>query len=681
MSTAAEAQQLQQRKPLKPQPANDGVASQTESAALLKDRAKANKLPGKARSLSLNFSFAFRMILLVRFCAAIYSNIADCDEVFNFWEPLHYVSKGYGFQTWEVSPAYAIRSWAYIFLHYPFVAIGSFLSDSKQAPFFAVRTALAAISSLCEARFFLSVVESVGESVGMYLFVMLLTSAGMWNASTAFLPSTFSMYFNMLAFSFAVQLAKSRRPNPTDSRTLFATVLFGAGAIIGWPFSILVSFPFVFEELFVYSGDRVADNAVGKWLTERWIRIIGSVVLASFLFMPMIAIDSIAYGKFTVTLWNIISYNIFGGAERGPDLYGTEPWHFYILNLVLNFNVLTLLAMLSLPILIMTSYLDYSRVASAKSSNQESSPYFLLGIRLAPFYLWTLTLSLQAHKEERFMFPVYPLLCFNASVALHLLRGWLEKLYARITSPYQASKSYAVRSMTTNVLLASAVISVLRIAALFQYYHAPIAVAVHFENFELPRLLNATNLLSPPQDGKYGRSSNVDLSPIKQLGLRLCTGKEWYRFPGHFLVPDGVEVRFLKSEFDGLLPQPFPPSTGASSVWPWDGMRVVPEGLNDLNKENKAYYVDAATCDYLVDLDYPLHPRESINEPRYAEQDSLWTRVHCQKFLDAAHSSVLSRILWLPGGAWRSMNEYGDYCLLRNNERATMREGQSTIVY
>ena len=37
--------------------------------------------------------------------------------VFNFWEPLHYLDRGYGFQTWETSPVYAIRSWAYILLH------------------------------------------------------------------------------------------------------------------------------------------------------------------------------------------------------------------------------------------------------------------------------------------------------------------------------------------------------------------------------------------------------------------------------------------------------------------------------------------------------------------------------------------------------------------------------------
>lgn len=37
--------------------------------------------------------------------------------VYNFWEPLHFLHRGYGFQTWEVAPQYGIRSWAYILFH------------------------------------------------------------------------------------------------------------------------------------------------------------------------------------------------------------------------------------------------------------------------------------------------------------------------------------------------------------------------------------------------------------------------------------------------------------------------------------------------------------------------------------------------------------------------------------
>ena len=80
----------------------------------------------------------------------MYSNIDDCDEgrfygttthagnhsliraVFNFWEPLHYLWKGYGFQTWETSPAYSIRSWAYILLQYLPVSISAtFIGPEK----------------------------------------------------------------------------------------------------------------------------------------------------------------------------------------------------------------------------------------------------------------------------------------------------------------------------------------------------------------------------------------------------------------------------------------------------------------------------------------------------------------------------------------------------------------------
>jgi hypothetical protein len=37
----------------------------------------------------------------VRLVSARYNLIHDCDEVFNFWEPLHYLLYGYGKQTWE----------------------------------------------------------------------------------------------------------------------------------------------------------------------------------------------------------------------------------------------------------------------------------------------------------------------------------------------------------------------------------------------------------------------------------------------------------------------------------------------------------------------------------------------------------------------------------------------------
>jgi hypothetical protein len=52
--------------------------------------------------------------------------------VFNFWEPLHYLDRGHGFQTWETSPEYAIRSYAYIALHLISVKIPRFLFGDEK---------------------------------------------------------------------------------------------------------------------------------------------------------------------------------------------------------------------------------------------------------------------------------------------------------------------------------------------------------------------------------------------------------------------------------------------------------------------------------------------------------------------------------------------------------------------
>jgi len=224
--------------------------------------------------------------------------------------------------------------------------------------------------------------------------------------------------------------------------------------------------------------------------------------------------------------------------------------------------------------------------------------------------------------------------------------------------------------------LVSGLLSISRILALWHYYHAPLSVFSHLEAFELPRLLNDTGLLPPlPAGVEESDRPSIDLSVLKQFGLKLCLGKEWHRFPGHYLVPNAVSVDFVKSDFEGLLPAHFRSGNMGSEPW-WDrkGSRNTPAGLNDLNKEVHEYYVPAETCDYLVDLDFPQHPTSSRYEPRYAVDEQTWERVACLPFLDASHSSLVTRTMWVPGRWWQSKNEYGDYCLLKNRERVSTKE-------
>lgn len=96
------------------------------------------------------------------------------------------------------------------------------------------------------------------------------------------------MYTTALAFSYSLEPASLRNKR----RTLAATLFFALGAIVGWPFALAISIPFVFEELFVYGGDRVPLEAKGSWFRQRWTRFSIAVLVASTIFVSLIALDT-----------------------------------------------------------------------------------------------------------------------------------------------------------------------------------------------------------------------------------------------------------------------------------------------------------------------------------------------------------------------------------------------------
>lgn len=150
-------------------------------------------------------------------------------------------------------------------------------------------------------------------------------------------------------------------------------------------------------------------------------------------------IDSFIYGRTTLVPWNIIRYNVL--SAHNPNLYGTSPWYYYIFNNILNFNIILPLAFLSLPLLAITARFEPKKLGIIKTGQTPSS--ILLALRLMPFYIWFGLLSTQAHKEERFMFPAFPLLCWNAAVSLGLMRGWMQRVYVQLTkAPFNVSVYY-----------------------------------------------------------------------------------------------------------------------------------------------------------------------------------------------------------------------------------------------
>ena len=256
------------------------------------------------------------------------------------------------------------------------------------------------------------------------------------------------------------------------------------------------------------------------------------------------------YHKLVVVPWRIVIYNVFSGSSRGPNIFGTEPWHFYIRNLLLNFNLWFLLAMSAGPLLGLQSF---ARGRSTTKQRPVRSMVFI-----APFYLWLLVFSTQAHKEERFMYPAYPLLALNAAIALHSVLGYFgtsDPKYVVGRIPPMA-KLAVVSSFVACAISAGA----LRTVGLVTAYRAPLKV---YEPLARPE--------------------------YSQAEATVCLGKEWYRFPSSYFLPKGMRAKFIKSGFDGLLPGQYNEAGIGFGLFP--GTWLVPPGMNDENVGDPGKYV------------------------------------------------------------------------------------------
>ncbi|PNY22469.1 Alpha-1,2-mannosyltransferase alg9 [Tolypocladium capitatum] len=563
---------------------------------------------------------ALYVFLAANVAAALFAPLQDCDETFNYWEPAHYLSHGYGLQTWEYSPEYAIRSWLYVALHAVVGNVRRLLPQStKMAEFYFVRYGLAFVCALCQTVMFKVVSSTLNGRIGIFFLVATITSPGNFHASTAFLPSSFAMYMCMLgAASFM-----NWRGGLKTSRGIF---WFAMAGILGWPFAAALCAPYILEEVvFTLFSDK-------ETFVESIIRLYRGAIAGLLIVFFDSLINLFFYKKAAVVAWNIVKYNIFS-STGGPELYGTEPWTFYFKNLALNFNIWFILALLALPLFFVQKIVA------------PSGHGFQTGLRtivfVAPFYLWLAIFTAQPHKEERFMYPVYPFLALNASMSLHILLSAIGRsdpstLMGKIPARL---KLFAVGV----VVFLSLDVSLARIYGIYSGYNAPLSI------------------YKPLWGGREGQNA------VGGEGDLVCLGKEWYRFPSSYFLPRDMHAKFVRSEFRGLLPGEF--SEAKTGFGFWSGTWLPTSGLNDRNEEDMGKYVELRTCSFLVDTQFPertdpLPP----NEPDYIADTDTWDIVKCEPFLDAANTHVLARTLWLPDLEIvpdRFKRKWGRHCLLQ----------------
>lgn len=248
--------------------------------------------------------------------------------------------------------------------------------------------------------------------------------------------------------------------------------------------------------------------------------------------------------------WNIVAYNIFGGEGRGPEIFGTEPWTFYIKNLLLNFNIWSVLAVSAAPILVLQA------IFRSQATNVQT---LLRTVTLVtPFYMWLAIFTVQPHKEERFMYPAYPFLALNAAISFHMILSYVgssnpREIIGQLSPKVKLTMVMAVILMAINAGL-------LRTLGMITAYNAPLKVMEPLQELE-----------------------------VAQSGGFVCFGKEWYRFPSSYFLPNGMRAKFIKSEFRGLLPGEFPDAPSYADLI--QGTSRIPAGMNDRNEEDLGKYV------------------------------------------------------------------------------------------
>ncbi|KAL6948485.1 hypothetical protein ACO0QE_000951 [Hanseniaspora vineae] len=572
------------------------------------------------------YALLFSRILVQPF----YSLISDCDETFNYWEPLNYMVRGFGKETWEYSPVYSIRSWCFLLPLFNVLKVVSKLAKLVPAPlsslykpyhlFYLARVLLGAASFLVERQFFIQLCVSFSADFAKWWLLLQLFNPGYFHASVELLPSSFAMIIMLHATNYYLKYVSERYQNRTKLDFFVKSVAcIVVAAIAGWPFVFVLILPLGLH--FVLNNFNYT-NFIAKGLIGCAKSLFVIVAYITF-------VDSIFYGKFSPVFFNIVAYNVFNATEEsGPNIFGVEPWYYYLQNLVLNFPLVTLLGLL-------LSFTIFYRFQFFK----KCWPVYL------QIVIWIGIFNNQPHKEERFLYPIYGLLTFVAAASFVSLSSGTNASSKNKSKKSQSLPKQKKLGCIVKMLLVFALAgqALLRISSLVINYTGPLSVYEHLN--KLPQ--------------------NTDSESI----VNVCVGREWYHYPSSFFLPDNYRLKFVSSGFDGLLPGDF-----QEDVETWvSGIRIVPEGMNNMNLYDEGKVVGIQECDYLIDVDLSSYDtgKDAINDSTKGQQ------LYCSSIIDVEHSKLLGRAFTMPFWSYLPepilkltskfyQVEYLDYCLYEN---------------
>ncbi|KAI8989716.1 glycosyltransferase family 22 protein [Trametes punicea] len=467
--------------------------------------------------------------------ALVTSTFFQPDEYYQSLEVAHHLVFGYGQLTWEWLAPKPIRSIVYPALNVPIYWMLKVLDlDGTSALVWGPKLlhgVIAACTDIWLARFTRRV---AGERyVGAALFFS-LTSFFHGLSLSRSISNSAETSLTTIALSYwpwETNLRGWSSPSSQSPRNdIWKASLFAGLACVIRPTNAII-WVYMFSWLLCTLRKRPADIF--------WV-IFAAFSVGSCLLLVMVALDSLYYGKLTLTPVNFLLTNI----SSVSIFYGRSAWHYYISQAV------PILAMTALPWVLHGAYL-------ATGPTTPNSLKVLLGL-----IAWTILIySLAGHKEWRFIHPLLP--------PMHIL----------------ASTSFVDGRHVSGTLLARGLFTMLSIPAIVYValFHGRAQIEVlHYLRFLPPENSVSIGFLMPchstPWQAYLHRPDLVEDAMLWALGCEpplqgqdVTTYKDqtdvFYESPLQYLTtrfPEQVAATFPPSP----LPR-FMPGLDTGELYPW----------------------------------------------------------------------------------------------------------------
>ncbi|GEQ67276.1 hypothetical protein JCM33374_g940 [Metschnikowia sp. JCM 33374] len=287
------------------------------------------------------------------------------DEYFQALEPAHKLVYGYGYLTWEWQEA--LRSSLHPLLYACAYKLFNLFTSESMAVAVAPKITGALIATagdLCVYKF----ARKYWQNPRVAKVALLLSLLSSWN-----------WYVSTRSFSNNLEM-----------------VLTAAG-LAYWPWHhyklmpLLISCTFGFLSCIVRPTNAILWGYLATLLVARNFRKVSriaslfmsvTVLLAVLLLLSSLA-DRLFYRRWTFPIYNFLEFNV---VRNLSIFYGSAPWHFYL------FQALPLMLMGYAPAFVIALW-----------KNRTSPLVGLCGVFIAAF-------SSIAHKEFRFLQPIYPVM-------------------------------------------------------------------------------------------------------------------------------------------------------------------------------------------------------------------------------------------------------------------------------